>query len=117
MSGHSPTPWEVVEANENHGAYVVNVFGGDVCDLYAMSNPSAWSVSNGGDSRAVPFLDADANARLIVKAVNSHDALVEALKPFALNPGAVSLSKALGHISREHLLAARDAIETLKEQS
>ena len=38
----------------------------------------------------------------------------EALKPFALNPGAVSLSKALGHISREHLLAAKDALSALE---
>jgi hypothetical protein len=40
----------------------------------------------------------------------------EALKPFALNPGAVSLSKALGHISREHLLAARDALLALEAE-
>ncbi len=36
--------------------------------------------------------------------------LREALKPFALNGGAISLSKALGHITREHLLAAREAL-------
>lgn len=34
----------------------------------------------------------------------------KALEPFAINVGAVSLSKALGHITREHLLAARAAL-------
>lgn len=37
-----------------------------------------------------------------------------ALEPFALNPGAVSLSKALGHITREHLLAAKEAFSSEK---
>jgi hypothetical protein len=34
----------------------------------------------------------------------------KALEPFAADVGAVSLSKALGHISREHLLAAKAAL-------
>ncbi len=33
-----------------------------------------------------------------------------ALKPFALRPGAVSLSKALGHITREDLIRAADEV-------
>jgi len=52
------------------------------------------------DSEAVAWREALAQA---------HKALI----PFALNPGAVSLSKALGHISREHLLAAKQAIEAI----
>ncbi len=35
--------------------------------------------------------------------------LREALKPFALRPGAVALSTTLGHITREDLLRAADA--------
>jgi hypothetical protein len=37
---------------------------------------------------------------------------ITALRPFALRPGAISLSAALGHISREHLLAAVEAIDS-----
>jgi hypothetical protein len=47
---------------------------------------------------------------------NSVDAIalaIKALEPFALNPGAISLSAALGHISRENLLAAKEAVDTL----
>jgi prefoldin subunit 5 len=39
------------------------------------------------------------------------EALEAALKPFAQNVKAVSLSKALGHITREHLLNARAALD------
>jgi hypothetical protein len=85
---YSPTPWELVPGNENHGPYITNVYGGDVCDFYAMSNPSVFSVRNGGESRPVPFVDADANAAFVVEAVNSHAALlaqVEALKAALTN--------------------------------
>ena len=82
---HSPLPWEHVAATDNHGAYIVNCYGGDVCDLYTMSNPGAFAVCNGGDSRPVPFTDMDANARLIVKAVNHHDELVRALEAMTIN--------------------------------
>jgi hypothetical protein len=71
----SPLPWEVVAATDHHGAYIVAASGLDVCDLYAMSNPLHAAICNGGDSRPVPFMDMDANARLIVEAVNSHEAL------------------------------------------
>jgi multidrug resistance efflux pump len=37
--------------------------------------------------------------------------LEAALQPFAQNVKAVSLSKALGHITREHLLKARAALK------
>jgi hypothetical protein len=72
---HSPTPWELVEATEHHGPYICNVYGGDVCDLYAMSNPSMPSTASGGTSRPISFVDADANAAFIVEAVNSHASL------------------------------------------
>ncbi len=42
-------------------------------------------------------------------------AVIEALRPFALNPGAISLSAALGHIGREHLLAAKAALDALAQ--
>ena len=43
-------------------------------------------------------------------AANRIEALEAALKPFAMKTDAPSLSKALGHISREHLWAARAAL-------
>lgn len=80
MDKHMPMPWELIEATEHHGAYVVNSWGRTVCDLYAMSNPMAASVRNGGTSFPVHFDDMAANAAFIVKAVNSHDFLVKALQ-------------------------------------
>ena len=35
----------------------------------------------------------------------------DALRPFAAKADAASLSEALGHITREHLLAARSALD------
>jgi hypothetical protein len=76
---HSEGPWELVEATEHHGPYVVNRGGGTVADLYAMSNPTFPSTRNGGISRPVPFSDADANAAFIVTACNAHEALRDSL--------------------------------------
>jgi hypothetical protein len=75
----SPLPFELIKANEHHGPYIVNAYGADVCDFYAMSNPSALSVRNGGDSKPVPFVDADGNAEFMWRAANSFDAMLEAL--------------------------------------
>lgn len=83
MSGeHTLTPWEYVASTEHHGPYVTASYGGDICDCYCMSNPSALSVRNGGNSYPIHHQgeQADANAQFIVRAVNSHAALVEALK-------------------------------------
>lgn len=79
---HTPTPWEYVPSNENHGAYVVAPHGGDICDCYAMSNPYSSAVCNGGNSYPIPFqgYEADANAEFIVRACNAHDELVMALQ-------------------------------------
>ena len=71
----SPTPWELIAATEHHGPYIVNEYGHDVCDFYAMSNPLAASMRNGGNSYPVHFTDAEANAKLVVEAVNSHATL------------------------------------------
>lgn len=70
MNERTPGPWEYVPSNEHHGPYVCGPWGGDVCDCYTMSNPSALSVRNGGDSKPIHFFGemADANARLIALA-------------------------------------------------
>lgn len=52
---HTPGPWEYVASTEHHGPYVAAPFGGDICDCYTMSNLSAFSVRNGGDSVPIHF--------------------------------------------------------------
>jgi len=90
MAEHTPTPWHLVEATEHHGAYIVSEWERTICDLYAMSNPMAASVRNGGTSFPVPFDNMEHNAALIVEAVNNHarltrenEAMRKALEPFA----------------------------------
>jgi hypothetical protein len=73
-------PYELVESTEHHGPYVCTSYGTTVCDFYAMSDPSAPSVRNGGASRPIHFTDAAEHAAFIVRAVNAHGALVEALE-------------------------------------
>jgi len=70
QSKHTPGPWDYVASNENHGPYVTDRWGSDVCDCYTMSNLSALAVCNGGDSKPIHFQPgaADANARLIAAA-------------------------------------------------
>jgi hypothetical protein len=75
-----PLPYEIVEATEHHGPYICNSYGTTVCDFYFMTDPSAFSVRNGGASRPIPFTDAAEHAAFLVKAANAHDALVDALE-------------------------------------
>lgn len=80
LFAHTPLPWDYVEATEHHGDYITTAFGTTVCDFYAMSDPTAWSTANGGDSKPVPFTQAAENAKAVVKAVNAHDALVDVIR-------------------------------------
>jgi hypothetical protein len=68
---HTAEPWILVESSEHHGAYITSDYQGDIADLYAMSNPNAASVLNGGVSYPIPFINADANASRIVLCVNA----------------------------------------------
>lgn len=67
---HTAGPWDYVASSEYHGPYVTTEFGVTVCDFYVMSNPTAYSVRNGGDSKPILHLAemADANARLTAAA-------------------------------------------------
>jgi outer membrane protein TolC len=60
--------------------------------------------------RAMPSSLNDA-LRTMDEAADRIEALEAALQPFAQNVKAVSLSNALGHITREHLLNARAALD------
>jgi hypothetical protein len=77
QSDHTPGPWEYVPSTEHHGPYVESSVGGTICDCYVMSNPSAPSVRNGGDSKPISFFHemADPNARLIAAAPEMLEAL------------------------------------------
>lgn len=79
---HTPLPWEVVEATENHGPYITTAFGTTVCDLYAMTDPHSNGAILRGETKArsISHTDADLNAPLIVRAVNCHDDLLAACK-------------------------------------
>lgn len=81
---HTPLPWEVVEATEHHGPYIVSQFGNTIADLYCMSRPDLPSTINGGISHPISHMAemADPNAAFIVRACNSHDALLEAVTAF-----------------------------------
>jgi hypothetical protein len=70
----SPLPWELVEATEHHGPYITTQWGTTICDLYNMSSAMF------SPPRPIHHVDAVANARLIVTAVNSHAELLEAAK-------------------------------------
>lgn len=74
-------PWDYVASTEHHGPYITTEYGSTVCDFYCMSQPGLASVRNGGLSRPVPFMAelADEHAAYAVRAVNAHEALVEAL--------------------------------------
>lgn len=66
MGKHTPTPWKLTEMRTRHG---------HICEVYGANNEYsiAHVAGRNPDER-------EANALLIVRAVNNHEALVEALK-------------------------------------
>lgn len=66
MTVHSPTPWYV---DTKHNA---------IYDTDDNCLADCWSTESGGHANAPPPAQASANARLIVRAVNSHGDLLEA---------------------------------------
>jgi hypothetical protein len=108
----TPTPWELIEATEHHGAYIVNSWGRTICDLYAMSNPMAASVRNGGTSFPVHFDDMAANAAFIVKAVNNHDQLTADLaEAVRLLDALLGLEKGSGQAALAFIERINGAVE------
>jgi hypothetical protein len=82
MSEHTPTPWEVQEYGECDDG--VGIIGLRTNDGVPYSSPTnglvAWATLHPTEMDANDPTRAQANAAFIVKAVNSHDALVKALK-------------------------------------
>lgn len=85
----------------------------DRCNRYAVIIegivvvPDDWQP--GGPERKEPRTTLLEAADELERAAKRIGELEEALRPFAVSVGAVSLTKALGHITREHLLVARAA--------
>ena len=111
-AARTPGPWELIEANEHHGPFIIGETG-DVCDLYVMTRPGFASTRNGGPSKPHHFANAEANAAFIVRAVNCHDELLAALK---------ALHHEAGHLCKQ--LAARglpgvpgDTVDRVMEQA
>lgn len=67
---HTPTPWFFIDDGEGKPIYITadSAHCGDIADLYHWVDHGAFRKTN-----------AKANAAIIVRAVNSHTALVEAL--------------------------------------
>jgi hypothetical protein len=74
MSGHSKLPWSVEHANGAHPAFV-SIYA----DLGELGAKHVAAVGN-GEPWAENLDEWLANASLIVRSVNAHDALVEALE-------------------------------------
>lgn len=93
----SPLPFDLIEGNEHHGPYIVNGYGADVCDFYAMSNPASPSVRNGGDSKPIWFTDAAANAEYMCRATNAYAVVVDAMRAIVArsNNGELGTSKVI----------------------
>ena len=106
---HTPTPWMVSKEQDNQ--YVIR-HPGEKWDLATCWFPRA--AVREGDKDSEAFWDAlrdeqDANAAHIVKCVNSHDALVEALREVVsdIDAGCAAVRLDLVAKARAALAAAR----------
>lgn len=71
---HTPTPWTYGDSDHNHNAVVMTEGG----NIIALCPKHGVGFTKPGE--VAPWHNANANAAFIVQAVNSHQALVEALK-------------------------------------
>ena len=77
MSEHMPTPWEV-DADFDYDLCFTE--GGQTISGWQIYGPKSWPVAAAWVEGIVDRHTGRANAEFIVKAVNSHDRLVEALE-------------------------------------
>ena len=77
MSEHTPTPWEVDVDFDYDLCFTED---GEPMSGWQIYGPKSWPVAAAWVEGIVDRLTGRANAEFIVKAVNSHDRLVEALE-------------------------------------
>jgi hypothetical protein len=108
MGNHTPTPWEVLDTHFGPKIYTVQGNGAAVCQFFPFHEK--------GRNPTDAFLNADANAALIVRAVNAHAQLVAALEKIAKGTEDTHYpfrSLPPGEMKR----IARDALASLKESA
>jgi len=100
MSEHTPTPWEVQDYSESDDG--VGIIGLRTNDGAPYSSPTnglvAWATLHPTEMDENDPTRAQANAAFIVKAVNNHERMVEALKRIAAHDGGYA-----GDIARDAL--------------
>lgn len=84
MNAHSPLPWVSNEYGYIHADVQPSVFGSRLTTLVAVIASEA--DASASLCQAAPPSEAEANAKLIVRAVNAHDTLVSALQKIASDP-------------------------------
>jgi len=84
MSEHTPTPWEVDVDFDYDLCFTED---GEPMSGWQIYGPKSWPVAAAWVEGIVDRLTGRANAEFIVKAVNSHDRLVEALEKLYFHVG------------------------------
>jgi hypothetical protein len=97
----SPLPWHIDRDDKHPG----------IRDAH--NNPVAALISIRGEDRVM----AEANAELIVRAVNAHDALLNALRLLHDNLAEYQRLNNLGGYDNHDMVAARDAIAKAEGRS
>ena len=98
MKKHSELPWKVIQMNGSRGLYIET------------EHKKGWNKFP--IAVIIPNQDAKANASFIVRAVNNHERLVEALK---LIDKWISESFHSGAINEQYLNVAKQAIQSARE--
>jgi hypothetical protein len=110
MSEHTPTPWEVLGTPFGPKIYTVQRYGAAVCQFFPFHEK--------GRNPKDAFLNAAANAALIVRAVNAHaqlvDSLTEMLEPYYEMEPADLFAKLPGE-EAQRVVRARAVLASLKE--
>lgn len=106
---HTPTPWRHDEAADNTG--FPGIWGGAGDALVAICDRGT---HDDGTAAGVPMTDREvwANAELIVRAVNSHTALVAACRAVVEQWESGDLAEAAQMCAEAVNLALADAVET-----
>lgn len=105
-SKHTPTPWEIrsIRDRMTRDVNIVGIFG----PSEIVANLDGIAVPDRMNDRS--FVEDRANMELIVRAVNSHDALVSALEK--ITAGTVDVSGSAIVLGYPEAKAALDAVRT-----